>query len=154
MFAVTVKKLRSRNLIGLAHSGDYQTLSETYAKLFATLDARDLTAKTRQMVAVFYDSPETTPTANLRAFAGVTVAKSTPCAAPLQNITLPTARHAVLRVTGPYSGLPAAYAWLYGTWLPQSGETLSGQPSHEVYLNTPGNTPAQDLLTEICLPLT
>jgi AraC family transcriptional regulator len=153
MFTVDVKKLRSRNLIGLAHSGDYALLSDTYARLFETLDERNLTEKTRQMVAIFYDNPAQVPMANLRSFAGVTAPKSVPVAAPLMGITLPTGRHAVLRFTGDYAGLPAAYNYLYTQWLAKSGETLSSHPSYEVYLNSPRDTPAAELVTEICQPL-
>lgn len=153
MFPVTVKKLRSRSLIGLPHAGDFQRLPETYAQLFETLDARDLTDKTRQMVAIFYDNPAVTPQADLRSFGAVTAPKTIPCEPPLQRITLPTGRHAVLRFSGPYSGLPAAYAYLYGEWLAQSGETPSGQPSYEVYITSPRTHAPEDWVTEICLPL-
>jgi AraC family transcriptional regulator len=153
MFTVDVKKLRSRTLVGLAHSGDYTLLSDTYTRLFETLDARDLTDKTRQMVAIFYDNPAQVPVANLRSFAGVTAPKTVPADAPLLGITLPTGRHAVLRFTGDYAGLPAAYAYLYTEWLAKSGETLSSHPSYEVYLNSPRDTPAAELVTEICQPL-
>jgi AraC family transcriptional regulator len=153
MFSVTIKKLRSRSLIGLQHAGDYQRLSETYATLFDLLDARGLTEKTRQMVAIFYDTPGKTPEPALRSFAGVTAPKTTPCEAPLQPISLPTGRHAVLRFTGPYTGLPAAYAYLYGEWLAQSGEKPTGQPSYEVYITSPHSHPPEEWVTEICLPL-
>jgi len=153
MYPVTIKKLRSRSLVGLPHTGDYQTLPQTYAKLFETLDARDLTDKTRQMVAIYYDDPVKTAPASLRSFAAVTAPKTLACDAPLQHISLPTGPHAVLRLTGPYSGLPAAYAYLYGDWLAQSGKHPSGQPSYEVYINSPRTTAPQDLITEICLPL-
>lgn len=153
MFAVTVKKLRSRNLIGLPHAGSYQNMSETYAQLFNILDARNLTESTRQMVGIFYDNPDVTPIAQLRSFAAVTAPKTLASDAPLQRITLPTSRHAVLRFTGPYSGLPAAYAYLYGEWLAKSGEKPSGQPSYEVYINSPRTNAPEDWVTEICLPL-
>jgi AraC family transcriptional regulator len=153
MFPVTVKKLRSRSLIGLPHVGDYQQMPQTYAKLFDTLDARGLTEKTRQMVAIFYHDPAKTKAADLRSFAGVTAPKTVACDAPLQPFTLPTGRHAVLRYTGPYTGLPAAYAYLYGDWLAKSGEQQSGQPSYEVYITSPRDNPPEEWVTEICLPL-
>ena len=153
MYPVTVKKLRSRSVIGLPHQGDYTRLSETYAQVFETLDARGLTENTRQMVAIFYDNPTVTPQAALRAFAGVTAPKTVACEPPLQRLTLPTGNHAVLRFTGPYDGLPAAYAYLYGTWLAQSGAQPSGQPSYEVYITSPRTHPPAEWITEICLPL-
>jgi AraC family transcriptional regulator len=154
MYPVEIKKLRSRTLIGLTHQGDYQRISNTYATVFDTLDARGLTDQTRQMVAIFHDDPATTDAASLRAFAGVTAPKSLPCDPPLQTVTLPTGRYAVLRFTGDYAGLPAAYAYLYGDWLAQSGQSISAEPSFEVYLNSPRNIPPAEWLTEICLPLT
>ncbi|MGO4906854.1 GyrI-like domain-containing protein [Pseudorhodobacter sp. W20_MBD10_FR17] len=153
MFPITVKKLRSRSLIGLPHAGAYQQMSETYAKLFDELEAHGLSDKTRQMVAIFYDDPAKTDAAALRSFAAVTAPKTVACAAPLQRINLPTGRHAVLRFTGDYAGLPAAYAYLYGAWLAQSGEQPSGQPSYEVYITSPRSHPPEEWVTEICLPL-
>lgn len=153
MFPIEIKKLRSRTLIGLPHHGDYQRITETYGQLFETLDARGLTENTRQMVGIFYDDPQKTETAKLRAFAGVTAAKTLPVAPPLLGITLPTGRHAVLRFTGDYQGLPAAYEFLYGTWLAKSRETPSTHPSFEVYLTSPKSHPPEEWITEICVPL-
>jgi AraC family transcriptional regulator len=153
MFPITVKKLRSRSLIGLPHAGPYQQMRETYAKLFDVLDAHDLSDKTRQMVAIFYHDPAKTAPADLRSFAAVTAPKTVACDPPLQRINLPTGRHAVLRFTGDYAGLPAAYAYLYGDWLAQSGEQTSGQPSYEVYITSPRSHPPEEWVTEICLPL-
>jgi AraC family transcriptional regulator len=153
MYPVEIKKLRSRYLVGMAHFGAYDTISTTYATMFETLSARGLVENTRQMVAVYYDDPDVTPVDKLRAFAGVTAPKTIPCEAPLAGISLPTARYAVLRFTGDYAGLHAAYAYLYGPWLAASGETPSGEPVFEVYHNSPQDTAAQDLITEICMPL-
>jgi len=54
---------------------------------------------------------------------------------------------------GPYSGLAAAYRHLYGVWLPESGEEPSNAPPFEVYLNNPRDTAPEDLLTDVCVPL-
>jgi AraC family transcriptional regulator len=48
----------------------------------------------------------------------------------------------------------AAYEWLYGTWLVQSGREAADAPVFEEYLNNPKETAPADLHTEICLPLT
>jgi AraC family transcriptional regulator len=47
----------------------------------------------------------------------------------------------------------AAYLWLYGIWLLQSGKEIGDGPIVEEYLNNPRDTPPTELLTEICLPL-
>ena len=47
----------------------------------------------------------------------------------------------------------AAYEWLYGTWLVQSGREAADAPVFEEYLNSPKTTAPAKLVTEICLPL-
>ena len=54
---------------------------------------------------------------------------------------------------GPYSGLPAAYQWIFGQWLPSSGERDSDAPSFEVYANDPEKVPPEEVLTLIYVPL-
>ena len=59
-----------------------------------------------------------------------------------------------MQIKGPYTLLPTAYDQIYGTWLPASGEVPSDYPSFEIYLNSPMDTAPEDLLTQICVPLT
>lgn len=59
----------------------------------------------------------------------------------------------MLRFTGPYAGLGAAYDWLFGTWLARSGEIPRDAPCGELYVNPPGSAAPEDLLTDIHLPL-
>jgi AraC family transcriptional regulator len=54
---------------------------------------------------------------------------------------------------GPYADLDRAYAWLYGTWLGQSGEEAADAPCVEAYLNDARTVPPAELRTEIWLPL-
>ena len=59
----------------------------------------------------------------------------------------------VLTHRGPYEGLGESYRWLYGVWLPASGREPRHAPPFEVYHNSPKDTPPDQLLTEIHLPL-
>jgi hypothetical protein len=72
---------------------------------------------------------------------------------PVSVAHLRGGEYAVLRHRGPYSDMRAAYEWLYGTWLVQSGRDAADAPVFEEYLNSPKDTPPAELLTEICLPL-
>jgi AraC family transcriptional regulator len=69
------------------------------------------------------------------------------------EFTLPITRCAVMRYTGPYSEIEAAYQWLLSEWLPSSGEETRDFPIWEEYLNDPKTTPAAELQTRIYLPL-
>ena len=62
-------------------------------------------------------------------------------------------RYAVLLHVGAYAELSRAYTWLYGTWLPHSGEEAADAPCIEAYLNDARTVPASELRTEIWLPL-
>jgi AraC family transcriptional regulator len=67
--------------------------------------------------------------------------------------TLEGGPHAVVTHKGPYAQLSQAYDWLYAAWLPTSGREPRNAPPFEVYLNTPQQVAAENLLTEIYLPL-
>ena len=106
-----------------------------------------------RMIGVFCDDPQSVAEADLRSRAGFEVKSQADLSAPLEEVTLPGGRQAVLTYKGPYAGLPAAYDELFGVWLPQSGEEPADSPSFEVYLNTPMDTAPEDLITELHLPL-
>jgi AraC family transcriptional regulator len=55
---------------------------------------------------------------------------------------------------GPYATLGSAYEWLYGKWLPQSGEEPRNAPPIELYVNDPRTTAPDQLRTDVRLPLT
>jgi len=66
---------------------------------------------------------------------------------------LPPTRAAVLTFKGPYAELEAPYRWLFGTWLPASGEEPADLPCFEKYLNDPKVLPPTEWLTAVYLPL-
>lgn len=151
MYPVDIRDETARQLAAVPHRGPYPEIGRAFEKLFATLAARQMLGNTGKMVGVFHDDPQVTPAADLRSHAGVELAA--PVEPPLEALNLPAGRHAVLRFTGPYAGLSAAYDQLFGIWLPQSGQEPADVPSFEVYLNSPMDTPQEALVTEIHLPL-
>ena len=73
---------------------------------------------------------------------------------PLEAFSLGGGVCAVLRHQGPYASMRAAYQWLFGTWLVQSGHEAANLPVFEAYLKNPSDTAPAELLTDIHLPLT
>lgn len=153
MFTVDIITFPTRPLMAIAHQGPYTEISRAFEKLAAVFASRDLFGQVVHMVAVYYDDPSVSDPQALRSHAAFQVKGPLTAAPPLDALTLPAGRHAVLHFKGPYVGLPAAYDQLYGTWLPASGEVPSDHPSFEIYLNSPLDTAPEDLLTEICVPL-
>ncbi len=153
MYPVTIRTEAPIRLAALPHTGAYHQISRAFQKLSAVMTNRDLFGNAGRMIAVFYDDPQSTPEADLRSHAGFEITGTSELAAPLEDVTLPAGRQAVLTYTGPYAGLPAAYDELFGVWLPASGEDPADSPSFEVYLNSPMDTAPDALITEIHLPL-
>lgn len=152
MYPVEIRDEPARRLACVAHQGPYPEIGRAFEKLGATIGARGLFTEIGRMVGVYYNSPDDTAPEDLRSHAGFEMAKAE-IAPPLEEVHLPKGRHAVLTFKGPYSGLPAAYSYLFGAWLQNSGEVPADAPPFEVYLNSPMDTAPENLITEICLPL-
>jgi AraC family transcriptional regulator len=153
MHPVTIRTEAPIRLAVLPHKGAYFEISRAFQKLSAVMASRDLFQSAGRMIAVFYDDPQSVAEPDLRSHAGFEITGLSDLSAPLEEVTLPGGRQAVLTYKGPYAGLPAAYDELFGLWLPQSGEEPADTPAFEVYLNTPMDTAPEDLITELHLPL-
>ncbi|WP_415183324.1 AraC family transcriptional regulator [Phaeovulum sp.] len=153
MFTVEIRQEPFRRLAAVAHSGPYPKISHAFERLGTILQSRDLYGKVGNLFGVYHDDPTATAPVDLRSHAGVMVPDDITITPPLELITLPAGRHAVLTYKGPYSGLPAAYDYLHGTWLAGAGAMPADSAVFEIYLNNPMTTAPGDLLTEICLPL-
>lgn len=132
-----------------AHVGPYLEIGRAFARVRDRMPDR----AGGTMVAVYEDDPDAVPAAALRSAAGVAIAADAPVPEGVERRILPAGRHAVLRYVGPYSSMHAAYRWLYGRWLPASGETPRDHPVFEIYLTDPATTPPTAAVTEILLPL-
>lgn len=154
MYDVTIKQLPQRALWGMPHTGPYLEIGSKFEQVGALFASRDLWSSARGMAGLYFDDPGSTPEQELRSFAGMLVGpEAGKPDKPLEARELSAGKYAVLTFKGPYSGLREAYEYLYGAWLPQSGEEPRDEPASECYLNDPSNTAPEELLTEICLPL-
>lgn len=154
MFPVTIKELPLCRAAGVLHVGPYAGIPRAFQQLGGILAARNLFSQAQGLFAVYHDAPGSKPDAELRAHVAVIVGAGFPPGVPgLEYFGLAGGRHAVLEHTGPYATLAAAYDWLYGVWLPQSGEEPRDAPPIELYVNDPRTTPPDDLRTDIRLPV-
>ncbi|MGH8082605.1 MAG: AraC family transcriptional regulator [Lysobacter sp.] len=153
MYSAQISTLAPIRAIALAHRGDYQTVSSTFERLYAWAGAAGLLREGTRSFGLFYDSPADTPKDELRADAALALPAGTAPGEGMRTIEIAGGRHAVVIHTGPYSELPRAYDWLFGQWLPGSGEEAGDAPVHEEYLNNPTQLPPEQWRTAICLPL-
>lgn len=150
---VIIRTEPDRRLGAIGHKGAYHEIGRAFDKLVASMASHGLFAHAGKMIGVYYDDPASTALADLRSHAAFEITDDVPLPSPIETLKLAGGRHAVMTHKGPYAGLPAAYDQLFSVWLPKSGEEPGNAPIFEVYLNSPMDTAPEELLTEICMPL-
>jgi AraC family transcriptional regulator len=152
-FQATIRETPTLRVAALAHRGDYLNIGSTFERLAAMAAGQGLFGPWTRSLGIYYDDPSSTPREALHADACVTVPDGMTPSGELQLREIRGGRYAVTLHVGPYAELHIPYTWLYGTWLPQSGEEAADAPSIEEYLNDARIVPASELRTEIWLPL-
>jgi AraC family transcriptional regulator len=121
-----------------------------------TVPARRLLALSHdsKAIGIYYDDPETKPTAELRSHACVTVRASENEPPPgFEWLDLPGVRsHSAFIKDRTISWSTATGGFLV-QWLPSSGREAADRPCYETYLNDVRTTPPEDLMTQISIPL-
>jgi len=158
MYDVEVKDLPAFKLAAVEHHGDYMGIGQAFEAVMTWAGKKGLLNGEIATTGIYYHDPKGTPVEDLRSDAGVRIQDSFPDdqtdgGKPVRTLDVPGGRHAVLLFKGPYAELEKPYTWLFGTWLPESGEEAADHPAYENYLNDTRVTPPNELLTEICLPL-
>ena len=139
--------------LAVAHSGSFMEIGRSFELLFGQAARQNLMPERVRMFGVYLDDPTLIAEDKLRAKATLIATARTPTSPPLESITIAGGDYAVLRHKGPFADMRAAYLWLFGTWLPQSGREAADAPVLEEYLNSPRDTPPTELLTDLYLPL-
>ncbi len=151
-------KLVERNetrVLAVRRTGDYnQSAGDAWRAIGAFAGARGLFHQPGiQCIGVSYDDPDTVEAENLRYDACITVSDNIQPEGEVKARTLAGGRYAMFLHEGPYENLVHTYRGIFGQWLPASGEELREEPCFEIYLNSPDQTPPQDLKTEIYVPI-
>ena len=153
MFAVTFKHMPPHRVVTLRHQGDYMSIGDTFERLSIWAAGQGLMDTAVRYFAIYYDDPAAKPKDALVSEACLAFPVDVKPPEEFRVIDTPSGRCAQLIYKGPYSDLEKPYKWLFGEWLPQSGEEPDDQPCFEEYLNDVRSTAPQDLLTAIYMPL-
>lgn len=157
MREVVIRHVEPMEVLSVDHVGPYMQIGKAFDALSGWLAKHNLLAAEMRMIGVYYDDPGVVAESELRSKAGVLlphpVQASVTVSTPVSVAHVKGGEYAVLRHRGPYSDMRAAYEWLYGTWVVQSGREAADAPVFEEYVNGPRDTAPADLITEICLPL-
>ena len=152
-YDVTIRTIPPFTVMTVDHVGSYMDVGKAFDRVAGWLGSRGLLAPDARLVGIYYDDPDAVPEEDLRSRAGVVATGNIDLEPPLQHTDVYGGPYAVLRYKGPYADMRAAYRWLYGDWLAQSGREPADAPIFEEYISNPRDTAPMDLLTDICLPL-
>lgn len=150
---VDVVSLPPVRLATVAHRGPYPAISQAFQRLGAIAGPAGLFRPGARMIALYHDDPETTPVADLRSDAALSVPADATIPERLVEVQIPAGRWARTTHVGPYTALGDAWARLMGDWLPKSGQRVGAAPAYEEYLNDPSTTAPADLRTDLYVSL-
>ncbi|WP_295750044.1 GyrI-like domain-containing protein [Undibacterium sp.] len=156
MYPVNISSSPTIPVICVEHIGAYIGIAQAFDTLKGCASSRDLFDANTRWFGVYLDDPVSVAESELRSLACISPpAKLAPesLQAPLRSAEIKGGKYAVLHYKGPYSDMAAVYQWLYGNWLPASGQEAADAPAFEEYLNNPRDTAPTELLTNIYLPL-
>ena len=150
---VDITEMRELRIATLRHTGPYNRIGETFARLGAIVGAAGLVTPDTMMLAIYHDDPDTTAPQDLRSDAAISVPNDAPIPTELAEQRIPAGRYACTTHLGPYEQLADTWERFMGEWLPRSGQRFGQGVSFEVYRNTPGQVPPEELRTDIYIPL-
>ncbi len=155
MHQVDIRTRPSITVAALDHVGSYQDIGRSFEILYEWFAAHHSVDPQARVVGIFLDDPSIVPEAQLRSKACVEISPSDTVvlSAPVSRLEIAGGTFAVLTHVGPYTQLHSAYKFLYAEWLPTAPYQATDAPAHEIYLNTPRDTPPAELITEIWLPI-
>ena len=147
MTNVERKSMPALRVAAVHHVGPYDQISKAFAKLGAIVGPAGLFHRDNAaMIALFHNDPKTAVASDLQSDAGLLVDDSVQLPAGVTEIRVAAGNYAVLVHVGAYTGLPAAWAALMA-----SGKLRPGGVTFELYRNDPGDTPTEQLITELYL---
>jgi AraC family transcriptional regulator len=150
---VTIEQRPELRVGAVRHIGPYNQIPTAFAKLGQIVGGGNTGERHGEMLAIYYDDPETTPASELESDAALSFPPDATMPAGLNEHRIPGGRYARTTHVGPYEQLGDVWARFMGEWLPSSGNRLADSPSYEVYRNTPMDTPKEELRTDLYMPL-
>lgn len=149
------RELKPLRVIYVNSIGPYgeQGTEQSWEKVCHFAEQKRLFGRATEFIGISHDDPGVTDSGKLRYDACVVVSKEVTPEGEVGVKTIEGGRYAVFMHKGPYTEFQKTYDYIYGTWLPDSGEQLRDEPCFEKYLNSLDKTKPENLKTEIYIPL-
>jgi AraC family transcriptional regulator len=150
---VRIERLPEMRIAFVRHTGPYEETDASYGRLMGWAGAAGLLNPQTTVFGVAYDDPTVTAPEKLRYDAAIVIPNDLVIEGEIGTRMMPAGKFAVATHCGPYETLGDTYTRFCGEWLPLSGLELLAAPALEFYRNSPEDTPPEELLTDIYMPL-
>jgi len=130
----------------------YADLNATFGQVWSWAESGDTLKHLTGIYGIPLDDPVSVPEGELRYDACLALGVAS-APEPFRVLRLPAGEYARLRHLGSYDGLESATQYVAGEWLPTSGREPAHFPTFHNFLNDPDQTPVDELMTDILVPL-
>jgi AraC family transcriptional regulator len=134
------------------HRGPMTTVKNTYSRLWQWQIESGIAGRTKDAIGVCYGD-EKSGDNNFRYYAGIIWNEPVKASGEVEALAIPGGKYCSYRLIGSHDGIPAAFERLYGEWLPKSGCVPDDRPALEIYRNNPFDTAANELITDLLIPI-
>lgn len=160
---VTIEMMDEMHVAYMRYLGPYEDLEIVFVKLMQKLiddlnKQNLIDPKSAKVLAVYHDNPEITEDRHRRTSLCITIPDSGVIdiengSSDLGTMAIPSGKYAIGHFEIYQNEYGAAWDYLCGEWLPQSGYLPSDNFAFEVYLSEPDPDPQKKHLVDIYLPI-
>lgn len=152
---VQVTQLAPIRVLMVRHTGPYEELSSVFDELWAWVESNHLPVQ--RTIGIYWDNPDFVAASRLRSAACVEIQRGTAIPAanglPIEQSELAGGEYAITRFVGPYEELTPVWTDFTRYIERTLRRQISQNPAFEVYVNDASDTPAQQLITDLYMPL-
>ncbi|MDH4202570.1 MAG: AraC family transcriptional regulator [Phycisphaerae bacterium] len=150
---VQIKEIPPRRMIFVRHIGPYHECGKAWEKLCLWAGPKGLLRPGVEFIGRCHDDPDITPAEKIRYDACITVDSDIETEGEIGIQTVGGGLYAMTTHYGSYAKLNETYAKSCGQWAPANHYEIRSLPSLEIYLNSPEDTPEDELLTDVYIPI-
>lgn len=137
------------------HTGPYEELSAKFDQLWEWVQSQSIPAK--RSIGIYYDNPDYVPASQLKSAACIELPLGHHFTSfgnqPWQVGQIAGGKYVTYRHVGPYEILEPIWSQLTKHIEETMKLTISDEPAFEVYVNDASDTPANQLITELYMPV-
>lgn len=142
-------------IVMLRHTGSYDDVGAVFDQLWTWVTANNVPVQ--KTIGIYYDNPDYVATAQLRSAACVEVPDSfqfsNNTVLPLEDTQIAGGPYVTTRFVGPYEQLAPIWSQLTRYVEHDLRRQISLNPAYEVYVNDASDTPPDQLITDLYMPI-